>query len=92
MIMISASSPLTYFTLSIHFPKFWNELTSSVSTRSTGQVKDNNSGGAILNVRGNQRMKPFLASSVPKLHPEHSVVNIDGFGYEINPNSGLALS
>jgi hypothetical protein len=33
MIIISAYSPLTSFTLSIHFPKFWNEVTSKSQSR-----------------------------------------------------------
>jgi hypothetical protein len=33
IIIISASSPLTSFTWSIHFPKFWNEVTSKSQSR-----------------------------------------------------------
>ena len=34
-------------------------------------------------------MESLLSSSIPELHSEGFIIDIDGFGYEINSNSGL---
>lgn len=54
MTMIRASSPLTYRTLSIHFPKLLNELASLFKLMFTCEVKYNDCCTAVLNVGRNE--------------------------------------
>ena len=87
--IIKASSPLTYLTLSIHFPRLLNELASGVKKKNTGEVENDNGGAAVLNVRGYEGMKSLLSSSVPELHSKGFIIDINGFRDKINSNSGL---
>ena len=55
----------------------------------TGKVENDDGGAAVFDVRGDEGMKSLLSSSVPELHSEGFIIDIDGFGDEINSNSRL---
>jgi hypothetical protein len=65
------------------------ELASGIKMKNTGEVEDNDGGATIFDVRGDEGMEPLLASSVPELHSESFIIDIDGFGDEINSNCRL---
>lgn len=69
IIIIKASSPRTYRTLSIHLFKLPKELASKLTIRNTRNVKDNNCCTWIFNIGWNKRVKSFLPCSIPQLHP-----------------------
>ena len=91
MTIIRASYPRTYLTLSIHFPRLLKEFASLDKKENTCQIENNNGSATVLNVGRNKRMESFLSCGIPELHSECFIIDIDGFGYEINSNSGLNL-
>lgn len=89
MTIMRASYPLTYLTLSIHFPRLLKELASYDKGKNTGQIENNNGCAAVFDVWRNERMESLLACSIPQLHSESFIIDIDGFGNKINSNSWL---
>ena len=61
---MSASSPLTSLTLSIHLLRFPKELASTKEMH-TGDIKDNNSRTRIFDIWGDKRMKTLLSCRIP---------------------------
>lgn len=57
--------------------------------KSTCQVKHNDGRAAVLNVRWDKGMESFLTCGIPELHSEGFIIDVNGFGDEINSDSGL---
>lgn len=90
IIKINASSPLTSLTLSIHLDRLWYELASTNNNFITCNIVHNNSRITILNIRRYKWMKSFLSSSIPQLHSQAFILDINSFRNKINSNSWLS--
>jgi hypothetical protein len=62
-----------------------------IKEQNTCQIEDYDGSAAILDVGRNEGMESLLTCSVPELHSECFIIDIDGFRYEINANSWLKI-
>lgn len=57
--------------------------------KSTGEIEDDDGGAAVLDVGRDERVEALLSCSVPELHSEGFIIDVDGLGDKIYSNSGL---
>lgn len=56
-----------------------------------GDIVDDDSDGGIANVRRDEGPKAFLSSGIPQLKTHGAILQIHGFGQEVDANSGLII-
>ena len=86
---MSASSPLTSLTLSIHLLRLLKELASKWVEVVTCDVEDDDGSARIFDIWGYEWMKAFLSGRIPELHPQTLVLNVDSLGHEIHSHCWL---
>ena len=69
-------------------PDIINPLAGLVEAVGVRNVVDDHRHCAVSDVRRNERPEPFLASGVPQLETDSSVLEVHCFGQEVYPDSG----
>ena len=57
----------------------------------TGYVEDDDGGAGIFNVGGDEGVEALLSRSVPQLHTQTLVLDVDGLGDEVHPHCRLHI-
>lgn len=76
---------------SIHSFRLSKDFSSLIIGARTGEVEHDEGDEGVLEVAGDQRPEPLLSGSVPKLHAEDAVADVQVFGHEVDANSRLRV-